>query len=218
MVAKLHPPNQCTDLHTPFNSSHASQKGPWPSFGTEILGLVVTWGNLWAEIWWLCYISGTGLLFVEYWCPSWAKTSIVMHLPSFHWHPGVHSGGILSTSAWSYLGIKILFSFIDTPTRQCNWFPINQNCWIFGGTLWCDSRNLFWMYPANIQHSPSVAAATMTLSQVIALSLGLCAYADTTDALMALSICWVVLLVIAPMCFGDTGYLECSILASPEHA
>lgn len=55
----------------------------------------------------------------------------------------------------------------------------------FGGNSWHDSGNPFWMYSANIQHFSLVAVAATTLSQVIDLSLGLCAYVDTTDSFMA---------------------------------
>ena len=93
------------------------------------------------------------------------------------------------TSAQSCLSIRILFSFMGTPSRQYNWSAIDQNCWIFSGSSWRDLGNQFCMYSANVQHSSSVAAAAMILSQVMALSLGSCSYADIIDACIARSIC-----------------------------
>ena len=112
------------------------------------------------------------------------------------------------TSARSCLGIRILFSFMGTPSRQYNWSAIDQNCWIFDGSSWCDLGNPFCMYSANARHSSSVTAAATILSQVMALSLGSYSYADIIDAYIARSICWVMSILVTSLGFGDAGYLE----------
>ena len=38
--------------------------------------------------------------------------------------------------------------------------------------------------------------------------LGSCSYADIIDACIARSICWVMSILVTPLCFGDAGYLE----------
>ena len=108
------------------------------------------------------------------------------------------------TSARSCLGIRILFSFMGTPSRHYNWSVIDQNCWIFDGSLWRDLGNPFCMYSANARHSLSVASTATILSQVMALSLGSSSYAD----IIARLICWVMSILVTPLGFGDAGYLE----------
>ena len=103
---------------------------------------------------------------------------------------------------------------MGTPSRQYNWSAIDQNCRIFDGSSWRDLGNPFCMYTANARHSSSVAAAATILSQVMALSLGSCSYADIIDACITQLICWVVSILVIPLGFGDAGYLEVHSVAA----
>ena len=108
----------------------------------------------------------------------------------------------------SCLGMRILFFFMDTPSKQYNSSFINQNCWSARGSTCLKLGKLFWMFSINAWHFLSVAAVAIILSHITALTFVSCAYADIIEACMACSICWAVSLVAALISVGDPQCLE----------